>query len=304
MGTSILVAGGSGFIGRAVVRHLVASGADVLVMTAHPERSGAAIASMGARAVAGDVQDPPSLARAVEGASAVVQALTFPTFPVEKKSRGFTFEAFDHLGTERLVTAAAAAGVGRFVYASGSGAAPDAPEVRYRAKWGGEQAVLASRIPAAIVRPSWVYGPEDRALNRFVTLYRRLPFVPVVGDGKQRLQPVLIDDVASVLARAAEPSAPTGTFEIGGPEVMSMDGVLTVMMAVLGKRKPLLHVPASLPKLGSLFLQVLPKPPLSPDAVDFLTGDALADTGPLLAAFPDLELTPLREGLASYLRRA
>ena len=93
-------------------------------------------------------------------------------------------------------------------------------------------------------------------------------------------------------------------FEIGGPDVMSMDGVLAAMMAVLGKRKPLIHVPAFLPKLAGLFLQLLPEPPLSPDAVDFLTGDAVADTGPLLAAFPDLRLTPLREGLATYLPRA
>ena len=300
----IVVAGGSGFIGRAVVRRLVASGAEVSVMTAHPERSSAGIAAMGATAVRGDVQDAASLVRAVEGASAVVQTLTFPTFPVEKKSRGFTFEGFDHLGTERLAKAAAAAGVGRFVYASGSGVAPDAPKVWYRAKWAGEQAILASGVPAAIVRPSWVYGPEDRALNRFVTFYRRLPFVPVVGAGRQRLQPVFVDDVATVLARAAEPDGPSGVFEIGGPDVMSMDGVLAAMMAVLGKRKPLIHVPAFLPKLAGLFLQLLPEPPLSPDAVDFLTGDAVADTGPLLAAFPDLRLTPLRDGLATYLPRA
>jgi NADH dehydrogenase len=282
----------------------VSISADVAVMTAHPERSSAAIAALGARAVRGDVQDAASLARAVEGASAVIQTLTFPTFPVEKKSRGFTFDSFDHLGTERLANAAAAAGVGRFVYASGSGAAPDALKVWHRAKWAGEQAILASGVPAAIVRPSWVFGHEDRALNRFVTLYRRLPFVPVVGDGRQRLQPVFVDDVASVLTLAAAPDGPTGVFEIGGPEVMSMDEVLTAMMSVLGTAKPLIHVPAVLPKLAGFFLQVLPKPPLSPDAVDFLTGDAVADTGPLLRAFPSVALTPLRDGLATYVRRA
>ena len=94
---------------------------------------------------------------------------------------------------------------------------------------------------------------------------------------------------------------PTGPFEIGGPDVMTMDGVLTAMMAVLGRRKPLVHIPAWLPKLAGLFLQALPAPPLSPDAVDFLTGDAVADTGPLLAAFPDVTLTPLADGLATYL---
>jgi uncharacterized protein YbjT (DUF2867 family) len=297
----ILVAGGTGFIGRAVVRRLVASGADVAVMTAHMASNSAAIRRMGAAPVQGDVTDPDSLPRAVAGASAVIQALTFPTFPVEKKSRGFTFEAFDHHGTARLVAAAAAAGVGRFVYCSGSGAAPDAPKTWYRAKWGGEEAVRAAGIPFSIVRPSWIYGPEDRALNRFVTFARRLPFVPVVGDGRQRLQPVFIDDVAAVLGRAAAPDGPSGTFEIGGPDVMSMDGVLRTMLSVMGKRRPLFHVPAFAPKAAGFVLQALPKPPLSPDAVDFLTGDAVADTGALLQAF-NIRLTPLREGLASYLQ--
>jgi NADH dehydrogenase len=248
------------------------------------------------------VTDPDSLPSAVSGIRAVVQALTFPTFPVEKKSLGFTFEEFDHHGTARLVAAAASAGVTRFVYCSGAGAAPDAGKAWFRAKWQGEEAVRSAGVPSAIVRPSWIYGPEDRALNRFATFARRLPFVPVVGDGRQRLQPVFVDDVAEVLARAAAGDGPSGTFEIGGPQVMSMDDVLRTMLSVMGRRRPLLHIPVALPKLAGFALQALPKPPLSPDAVDFLTGNALADTGPLLEAF-DIRLTPLREGLSTYLSR-
>jgi NADH dehydrogenase len=296
----ILVAGGSGFIGRAVVRRLVDAGRDVAVMTAHPERSSEAIRRLGATPVRGDVQDESSLPAAVRGMEAVVQTLTFPTFPVEKKSRGFTFEEFDHLGTERLVRAAAAAGVARFAFASGTGAAPDAAKVWYRAKWEGEQAIRRTGVPAAIVRPSWIYGPEDRALNRFVTFHRWLPFVPVVGDGHQRLQPVFIDDVAEVFARAVAPDGPTGTFEIGGPDVLSMNDVLRTMMRVRGHTKPLVHVPPFAPKIAGALLQVLPSPPLSPDAVDFLTGDAVADTRALVQAF-DVRLTPLAAGLGRYL---
>ena len=296
----ILVAGGSGFLGRAAVRRLVRDGRDVAAMTAHPGRSATRIEVLGARVVAGDVLDPASLAQAVAGARVVIQALTFPTFPVEKPSRRFTFEEFDHLGTARLVRAAAAAGVERFVFVSGSGAAADAGTPWHRAKWFGEEAVRGAGIDHAVVRPSWVYGPEDRALNRFVTFHRWLPFVPVVGDGRQRLQPVFVDDVAEALARAAEPGAPTGTFEVGGPDVLTMDQVLAAMMEARGRPKPLLHVPVWMPKLAGAFARWLPKPPLSPAAVDFLTGDALADTGPLVEAF-GLRLTPLGEGLATYL---
>jgi uncharacterized protein YbjT (DUF2867 family) len=283
-----------------VVRKLVSQGKEIAVMTAHPDRSRARIERMGARVVPGDVLDPPSLDRAMEGAEAVVQALTFPTFPVEKPRKRYTFEEFEHLGTARLVSAAAKAGAGRYVYSSGSGAAADSPKVWYRAKWFGEEAIRAAGISHTIIRPSWVYGPEDRALNKFVAFHRWLPFVPVIGDGSQRLQPVFVEDVADAVAQAATTAGPAGTFEIGGPEVLTMNEVLGTMMEVRGKVKPLVHFPAFLPKLAGFFLQVLPKPPLSPDAVDFATADAVADTSTLLREF-DLTLTPLVAGLSTYL---
>jgi nucleoside-diphosphate-sugar epimerase len=298
----ILVAGGTGFIGSAVVRRLHRDGHEVAVMTAHPERSRKRIRHIGASLVAGDVRDVASIERAVRGARVVVQAITFPTFPVEKPSRGYTFEEFEHRGTERLVRAASAARVGKFVYTSGVGVARDAPHVWHRAKWAGEESVRAAGVDHAILRPSWAYGPEDRALNRFVAFARVLPFVPVVGDGRQRLQPVFVEDVAEAVARAAEPSGPSGTFEIGGPAVMTMDDVLRTMTEVMGRRKPLLHFPKFLPKAAGFFLQALPRPPLSPDAVEFVTEDAVADVGSLLEAF-DIRLTPFREGLSTYLGR-
>jgi NADH dehydrogenase len=296
----ILVAGGSGVIGAAVVRRLVREGADVAVMTAHPKKSEGRIRQLGATMVVGDVRDASSLDGAVAGTDAVIQALSFPNYPMEKPRKGSTFWEFEARGTERLVTAAARAGARRFVFSSGVGAAPDAPKHWSRAKWAGEEAIRSSGIPHTIIRPSWAYGPEDRALNRFVTFHRWLPFVPVVGDGNQKLQPVFIEDVAEVFARAVRPDGPVGTFELGGPEVISMNDVLRTMMEVRGKRKPLVHVPAFLPKLAGFLAQVLPKPPLTPDAVDFLLEDAVADVEPLRRAFR-IGLTPLREGLATYL---
>ena len=173
----ILVAGGSGFIGRALVQRLVREGSEVVVMSAHPERSSPSIHGLGAGVVTGDVQRPSTLPAAMQGADVVVQALTFPSFPVEKPSKGWTFTEFEHHGTERLARAAEGAGVKRFVYVSGVGVAPDAEKVWHRAKWFGEQALLATDLEAVIVRPSWVYGPRDRALNRFVAFARSSPMV-------------------------------------------------------------------------------------------------------------------------------
>jgi NADH dehydrogenase len=127
--------------------------------------------------------------------------------------------------------------------------------------------------------------------------------VPVLGDGEQRINPVFVDDVAEVLAQAAAIGGPTGVFEVGGPEILTMNDVLRTLLQVMGKDKPLVHFPVWMPKSAGFFAQVLPKPPLSPDAIDFAIGDAVADLGPLLEAF-DVRLRTLREGLASYLAPA
>lgn len=271
-------------------------------MTAHPDRSRKRIEGLGARVTFGDVLDATSLDHAVEGADSVIQVLTFPTYPAEKPRKRFTFEEFEHHGTERLVNAAAKAGARKYVYCSGTGVAPDAPKVWFRAKWFGEEAIRATAIPHSIIRPSWVFGPEDPSLNKIVAFHRWLPFIPVIGDGNQRLQPVFVDDIAEVMAQAADPAGPAGTYEIGGPQVMTMNEVLRTMMEVRGRIKPLIHFPVFLPKLAGFFLQVLPTPPLSPEAVDIAAAEAVADTEALLREF-DLRLTPLREGLATYLAR-
>jgi NADH dehydrogenase len=298
----ILVAGGSGVVGSAIVRRLRKEGADVAVMTAHPERSAGRIQAMGASVVYGDIQRPSSLRPAVEGAEVVVQAVAFPGFPVDKPSKGWTFDEFENHGTARLVAASKEAGVRRYVYVSGVGADPDSGEERFRAKWAGERHVVESGLPEhCVIRPSWIYGPEDRAMSRFVTIARRSPVVPVVGDGRQRLQPVFIDDLGVTFARAAAVGGPTGIYEVGGPEVLTMNDVMRTLLHVLGLKRTIVHVPPWMPKGAGYVAQLLPRPPLSPDAVDFLTGEAVASTTELMKAFPGLEFRTLREGLASYL---
>jgi NADH dehydrogenase len=298
----ILVAGGSGVIGSAIVRRLRAAGAEVSVMTAHPQGSIARIRGLGAATVYGDVQKASTLRAAVDGAEVVVQALAFPGFPVEKPSKGWTFDEFENHGTARLVAAAKEAGVKRYVYCSGVGADPRGTESRYRAKWAGERHVVEAGFPEhCIVRPSWTYGPEDRAVSRFVTIARRSPVMPVVGDGRQRLQPVFVDDLGVVFSRAASIGAPVGIYEAGGPQVLTMNEVMRTLLGVLGLKRTIVHVPPWMPKGAGYAAQLLPRPPLSPDAVDFLTSEAVASTTALMKEFPGLEFRTLREGLASYL---
>lgn len=300
----ILVAGGTGFIGGAIVRELVRQGRPVAVLSHRPERAQRRFSGLGIEVRAGDVRDAASLPAALAGVDTVISSMQFPNFPVENPRQGHTFEEVDARGNERLVAAAQAAGVKTYVYLSGAGAALDARYHWYRAKWQAEEAIRGSRLRYTIFRPSWVYGPEDNALNRFVGFARRLPFVPVIGDGKQRLQPVFIDDLTRVVVDSLDrPAAANQVFEIGGPQVLTMDEVLHTMLAVLGKKRWLVHAPTFLPRLAGALLGLLPLPnrPLSPDAVTFITMDALADNTALLRAFPDLRLTPLREGLSTYL---
>jgi NADH dehydrogenase len=295
----IVVPGGTGFVGKSVVAALCDAGHEVTIAS----RSKPPKAEPRARWVRADVIDPPSLASALSGAEAVVDAVQFPNSPIENPKKGLTFERIDLQGTRNLVDAARSAGVRRFIGLSGVGASPDAPFHWLRFKWQEEQHILDSGLDGTIFRPSWVYGPEDVSLNRFLGFARFLPFVPVIGDGKTRINPLLIDDLAAHVAAALVREDLAGrVFEIGGPEVLTMDDVIRVALKVSGRRRVLMHQPVWLMKLVARVVQHVPGRPLTPGAVDFITMDGVADIGPLMETF-GLQLTPIERGLATYLTR-
>jgi uncharacterized protein YbjT (DUF2867 family) len=298
----ILVAGGTGFVGSGIVRELARRGKPVAVLTRNAAKAAARFPHIEIEYREGDVRYPAGLAAAVQGAEVVIGCVQFPNSPIENQRRGHTFEETDAAGSERLVEAAKAAGVQRYIYVSGAGAAPDAKYHWFRAKWRAETAVRDSGMTYVIFRPSWVYGPEDRSLNRFLKLSRYLPFVPIIGVGsRQRLQPVFIDDLGWAVAEAVDNrAADNRVFEIGGPEVLTMQEIVRTGLEVLGRRRFLLPIPKTLMKAQAALLRFLPGPPLTPDAIDFITMDGLADSSELVEAL-GLRLTPLRDGLATYL---
>ncbi len=298
---TVAVAGGTGFVGGAVLAEVLRRGERVIALSHRPETARDRLPD-GAEAREADVNgDPAGLDAALAGVDALAIALAFPNAPMEDPARGWTYERVDAAGTEALVGAARRAGVHRLVYISGAGAAPDADRHWFRAKWRAEEAVRSSGVTFTIIRPTWIYGPGDVALNRFLGFARWLPFVPLTGSGRQLLAPVFVDDVARLAADAlSDPAAADRTFDLGGPATYSMREIVGIALRVAGKRRLILPAPAGALRLGARVLQHLPGRILTPDGVDFVNQPATVDIAPLLAAMPR-RLTPLDEGLATYL---
>lgn len=297
---NVLIAGGTGFIGSRIVDELLRRGGHrLVVMTRDPAR---ARPRAGVEYVRGDVTDPASLDAATQGIDIVVHTVQFPNHPVENPRKGWTYEKIDGEGTERMAAAAARNGVKRFVYLSGAGARPGRPEPWFKAKERAENAITSSGMEYVILRPSWIYGPDDRSMNKFVTFIKVLPVVPVIGTGQEHVQPAFITDVAKVAALAVDlPAATNRVFELGSKTPISMDDINRLIMRLLGKNKPLFHQPAWLVKIPATLLQYLPNAPLSPGAIDFITMDERVDASEAEAVF-GVEFRSLESGLREYLK--
>ncbi len=300
--TKVLVSGGTGFIGSAIVRELKSRGTEVLVLGRDADKI-RRLFGEGVEPREADVRDAARLKDALEGVDVVVNAVQFPTSPIEQPAKGWTFEEIDLKGTQHQVDAAKAVGTRRFVYLSGVGAAEDAEKHWFRYKWQAEQYLSQSGLEWIAIRPTWVYGRDDNSLNRLLGFARFLPFVPMFGDGKQAMQPVFVRDVGWLAAEGTlRTDVTSGLFEIGGPEVMTMNEVLKAGLAAMGKRRPILHQPVGVGKLIGRVASLLPSPLLTPGAVDFITEPAVADNTAMEQVFRP-QLTPLKDGLASYMRK-
>ena len=298
----ITLAGGTGFLGRHIARALLDAGHQVTVLSRAPAKVDAMDELAGASGVAGDVTDPASLRGALDGAEAVVNAVQFPNYPMEVPRRGLTFDRYDREGTENLVAESTRAGVDRFVYLSGAGADVASEKTWYRAKGFAETAVEDAEIDHLILRPSWAYGPGDKALNKFASIARFSPVIPIPGVRPQLIQPVHVDDIALAVVRAFERDGAWGrTLEIGSDEVMTMRQVVRTMLEVMGKRRLLLPMPVALAKLGTMPLRLLPKPPMTPLGIDFAVQNGLVDVTEMKSVL-DVHPVPLAEGLARYMR--
>jgi NADH dehydrogenase len=273
-GSLVTVFGGSGFVGRHTVRALARDGWRIRAAMRRPDLAGH-LQPMGAvgqiHAVQANLRYPKSLEAACAGTDAVVNLVA-----ILYKSGAQTFERVHIDGARAAARAARLAGAKRFVHVSAIGAGKQSNSVYARTKAAGEAAVREEFPEAVILRPSIVFGPEDQFFNRFAGLARTGPFMPLIGGGRAKVQPVYVGDLAVAIAAAAAGRAKSGTtYEIGGPEVATYRDLLARTQAWAGRRRPNLPIPFWAAKLAALLTVPLPNAlrPLTVDQVRLLQRD-------------------------------
>ena len=270
----VTIYGGSGFIGRNVVRAIAKTGARMRVAVRRPELA-LHLQPLGGvgqiNAVQANVRFPDSLLAAADGADAVINLVGI-LFPTGKQ----TFKAVQDEGARHVAEAARASGAKALVHVSAIGADSDSPSVYARTKAAGEAAVRDVYPKAVILRPSFVFGPEDDFFNRFAKLARIAPALPLIGGGKTLFQPVFVGDVAkTVVASLTGKAKPGAIYELGGPEILTLKEVMQRVLDYTMRKRLLVPLPFWLAKLQAAFLQLLPKPLLTIDQVRLLQSDNL-----------------------------
>jgi uncharacterized protein YbjT (DUF2867 family) len=263
----ILLTGGTGFVGWHVVRALRDSDRPVRCLVRRPDKA-AKLTELGCELVEGDMTDPASLRRAVEGADTVVHLVAV------RQGKKEQFERIMSQGTRDLLAAAKDAGVERFVLMSALGTSEESKDLvpYYGAKWEMERAVEGAEIPYVVFRPSFVFAGDGGILPTFSKLAKLTPVTPIIGSGEQRIQPIWAGDLAAYFDRAIELEAATNrTFELGGPDVVSWNEFWERLKNVRGIRRPSVHVPVGLMKVNALVTERLPGDiPLTRDLLKML----------------------------------
>ena len=294
------VFGGSGFIGRYVVKRLASAGYVVRVAVRDTE------GAMFLRPMGGVGQIVPlqaaitsdaGVARAVEGASVVINLIGILA---ERHPGDFT--RLQDEGAGRVARAAAVAGVAHLIQISAIGANAESPSLYASSKARGEAAVRAAFPQAVILRPSLVFGAEDQFFNRFAAIARISPIMPVIS-GNTRFQPVYVGDVAdAVMASIAQPEAAGKTFELGGPDVRTFRELMRYVLEQTGRRRMLVEIPPGIAQIQARIMEHVPGKPLTRDQLILLAHDNVTGSLPGLAAL-GIVPTPIDQIVPSYLAR-
>lgn len=296
------VFGGSGFIGRNLIRRLAAQGWGIAAAVRDPVGAEflCPMGDVGQIVPIGvNILDETAVARAVAGADVVVNLVG-----VLYESGKYTFDAVHRAGAERIARLARAAGVRRVVHVSALGADPRSPALYARTKAAGEAVLRAAFPEATILRPSIIFGPEDQFFNRFAGMARLSPVLPLIGGGRTRFQPVYVGDVATAIVKCLEdPATAARVYELGGPRVYNFRELMELTLAHIGRRRFLVSLPFGLARFEARFLELLPKPLLTRDQVELLRRDNIVGPGAATLADLGIRATAVEMILPAYLDR-
>jgi NADH dehydrogenase len=294
----ILVTGGTGFVGKHLIRRLRNDGIPVRTVTRNPAKAGA-LRDVGVEVMPGDISDRPSLDAAAAGTERVIHLVG-----IIQEGPGFTFRSVHVEGTRNILEASKKAGVRHFFFQSALGSRPDAVSQYHRTKWEAEELVRAGGIPYTILRPSLIYGPGDQFTVRLADAIRLSPVLPVIGTGKSKIQPVFIGDVVACIVKTMTSDAFLNkVFEIGGPEQLTYEEVTLAIAEAMGIKRPVVHVPLFFLKSAAKVLEtILPKPPVTTDQLIMLQEDIVCSMKDIREAF-GVEPVSFTEGLKRFIRR-
>ncbi|WP_426435533.1 complex I NDUFA9 subunit family protein [Bradyrhizobium genosp. P] len=287
-GRTVTVFGGTGFLGRRIVRHLRSRGFPVRIASRHPDRGHRQFGpdDPQLQSVQSDIQDERSVADALAGAYGVVNAVSLY---VEHGQE--TFHSVHVESAQRVAAQAHRAGIDRLIHVSGIGADAASPSRYIRKRGEGELAVRAAFVEALFIRPAVMFGPDDAFLNTILTLLRRLPVNPMFGRGVTRLQPAYVEDVAEAIGQTMQGAeAPSTIFELGGPRVYSYEEFLRAVAHQAGLAPRLIPIPFAVWHALAWASEILPSPLLTRNQVELMQIDTVSS--PEVPGFVELGITP------------
>ena len=296
----IVITGATGFVGEEIARQVHAAGHPIRAIVRDPQRAHWLAERYGAELFHGNVLYAPSIEGAMEGAKCVIHLVGI----IHEQNEN-TFERAHTRATQHVVDEAKKSKVKRYVHMSALGTRENARSRYHQTKWAAEEYVRKSGLAWTMFRPSFIYGPHDKAINTLAQLVRRLPFVPVLGDGQTKIQPISVENVAKAFVAAVHDDASIGKiYDLCGPDAFTWNELYDKLQRILGTQKRKLHLPLPIARVQAAFFEkILTNPPFTRDQLLMLQEDSVGDPKPAERDF-FLQQEGFEEGVARYLKPA
>ncbi len=291
----IAVTGASGFIGRNLIRELTTTGHQII---AFYNRQFPQFSASNLTWIKVDIHSLESLKGGLAGVEIIYHLVG-----IIAETKELTFEQTVTVGTRNLITAAKFCHAKKIIYLSALGTSPTAESKYFQTKWAAEESVRNSGLEYLILRPSIIFGQDDKFLNKFTGIIRYSPIIPLVGNGRQPLQPIYIKDLINILRESlSSHRAINKVIEIGGPEKYEFREIIAILKKILNKKRINIYIPIWFLQLAAIIMEKIIKPsPVTVDQLKMLSAGSTCDNSELIRIY-GIRLTKLENGLREYLR--